>query len=166
MSERGLEPGWEPGRRLGVHRAPAGLLDRALHRAAVPGPPAGRRTAVLLGVAAGLLVGLALSAGWRAREPVSGASAPGIAEAPAQPVRFVLHAPDAHAVGVAGSWNDWDPASTALHPGPDGVFFATVNLPPGQYEYSFVVDGQWQPDPAAPLSRDDGFGRRNSVVSL
>jgi hypothetical protein len=39
-------------------------------------------------------------------------------------------------------------------------------LPAGQHQYAFVVDGaRWVADPGAPAV-DDGFGRRNSVLSL
>ena len=82
-------------------------------------------------------------------------------------VRFVLAAPDAHAVSVAGSFNQWDPQATPLvRSGSRGMWTATLELPAGQHQYVFVVDGvRWVPDPAAPAV-DDGFGRRNSVLSL
>ena len=48
----------------------------------------------------------------------------------------------------------------------DGVWTATLTLPVGQHQYTFVVDGtQWVPDPSAPAI-DDGFGRRNSVLAV
>ena len=82
-------------------------------------------------------------------------------------VRFVLVAPDAHGVSLAGTFNQWDPTATPLvRSGPSGVWTATLSLPAGQHQYAFVVDGQrWVPDPAAPAI-DDGFGRRNSVLTL
>lgn len=82
-------------------------------------------------------------------------------------VRFVLVAPDAHAVSLAGTFNQWDANATPLvRSGPAGVWTATLSLPAGQHQYAFVVDGQqWVPDPAAPAV-DDGFGRRNSVLTL
>jgi len=82
-------------------------------------------------------------------------------------VRFVLVAPEAHAVSLAGTFNQWDATATPLvRSGPSGVWTATLTLPAGQHQYAFVVDGQrWVPDPAAPAV-DDGFGRRNSVLTL
>jgi hypothetical protein len=82
-------------------------------------------------------------------------------------VRFVLTAPDARAVNVAGSFNGWDVQATPLvRTGSPGVWTATITLPVGQHQYAFVVDGvRWVPDPAAPAV-DDGFGRRNSVLTL
>lgn len=82
-------------------------------------------------------------------------------------VRFVLVAPEAHAVSLAGTFNQWDARATPLvRSGPTGVWTATLTLPAGQHQYAFVVDGQrWVPDPGAPAV-DDGFGRRNSVLTL
>ncbi len=82
-------------------------------------------------------------------------------------VRFVLFAPEAQQVSLAGTFNQWDPAATPLvRSEAPGVWTATLILPAGQHQYSFVVDGaRWVADPAAPAV-DDGFGRRNSVLSL
>jgi hypothetical protein len=82
-------------------------------------------------------------------------------------VKFVLFAPAARQVALAGTFNAWDADVTPLRRvSSDGVWTVTIALPAGQHQYGFVVDGQrWVPDPAAP-SVDDGFGRRNSVLSL
>jgi hypothetical protein len=81
-------------------------------------------------------------------------------------VRFILSAPDAHAVSVAGTFNQWNVSATPLMRTSAGVWTATLTLPAGQHQYVFVVDGvRWVPDPAAPAV-DDGFGRRNSVLTL
>lgn len=82
-------------------------------------------------------------------------------------VRFVLYAPGAKRVTVAGTFNQWDQnAAPLIAAGTDGVWMTTLALPVGQHQYAFVVDGQrWVADPAAP-AMDDGFGRRNSVVSV
>ncbi len=82
-------------------------------------------------------------------------------------VRFVLYAPGAKRVTVAGTFNQWDQNAAPLVPaGSQGVWAATLALPVGQHQYAFVVDGRrWVADPAAP-GIDDGFGRRNSVVAV
>jgi hypothetical protein len=82
-------------------------------------------------------------------------------------VRFVLFAPEAQQVALAGTFNQWDQAATPLvRTGTPGVWAATLTLPAGQHQYAFVVDGaRWVPDPGAPTV-DDGFGRRNSVLAL
>ena len=82
-------------------------------------------------------------------------------------VRFELYAPRASHVALAGTFNRWDPAAAPLvRVGKDGMWTVTIALPSGQHQYGFIVDGRnWIPDPAAPTV-DDGFGRRNSVVSV
>lgn len=81
-------------------------------------------------------------------------------------VRFVLSAPEARAVALAGTFNQWDAKATPLVRTDGGVWTATIRLPAGEHQYAFVVDGaRWIPDPAAPAV-DDGFGRRNSVLTL
>jgi len=80
---------------------------------------------------------------------------------------FSIGAPDARTVAVAGSFNRWDPNDHPLS-GPDrhGRWAVTVPLPPGRYEYLFVIDGTiWVLDPAAP-SVDNGLGERNSIVTV
>jgi hypothetical protein len=82
-------------------------------------------------------------------------------------VRFVLHAPGAKRVTVAGTFNQWDQDAAPLVPaGTSGVWTTTLAVPVGQHQYAFVVDGRrWVADPAAPAV-NDGFGRRNSVVAV
>jgi Glycogen recognition site of AMP-activated protein kinase len=118
-----------------------------------------RRLTWLLAPALAAAAALALWLG-RANPPVS---APGGMVT----VRFVLVAPGAHQVSVAGTFNRWDPSATPLvHTGSADMWVATLSLPPGQHQYAFVVDGvRWVPDPTAPAI-DDGFGRRNSVLTL
>lgn len=70
-------------------------------------------------------------------------------------------------VGVAGSFNDWRPQATPMRRADDGSWSVTVELPPGAYQYLFVIDGSaWVADPAAARTLEDGFGRRNSLVVI
>jgi len=96
------------------------------------------------------------------------AIAPATAVAPESVfVKFILFAPAAKQVTLAGTFNRWDAGTTPLaRVGEDGVWTVTLGLPVGQHQYAFVVDGQrWVVDPAAPAV-DDGFGRKNNVVSV
>jgi 1,4-alpha-glucan branching enzyme len=82
-------------------------------------------------------------------------------------VTFAIVAPEARTVAVAGTFNRWDANSHPLS-GPDrhGRWAETVPLPPGRYEYLFIVNGtEWVPDALAP-SVDNGLGGRNSVVTV
>ena len=45
------------------------------------------------------------------------------------------------------------------------LFSVSVPLAAGRHVYAFVVDGNdWVADPQAPLSPEQWFGQRNSVV--
>jgi hypothetical protein len=79
-------------------------------------------------------------------------------------VKFVLVAPQAAQVSVVGDFNGWSPTATPMSR-QGGTWTVAVPLEPGRHIYAFVVNGeQWMPDPAAPLSPEDGFGVSNSVV--
>jgi len=82
-------------------------------------------------------------------------------------VRFSYSGPRATSVSIVGSFNHWDPDKDRLT-GPDrnGVWTVVLPLPPGHYEYRFVINGkEWVLDPWAP-SEDDGLGDRNSLFVL
>lgn len=82
-------------------------------------------------------------------------------------VEFVLEAPDAGSVAVAGDFTGWDPGISLEDPDGDGVWSGRARLGPGVHEYMFVVDGsRWVTDPYAPSYADDGFGNRNAVLAI
>ncbi len=79
-------------------------------------------------------------------------------------VRFVFIDAAATRVAVAGSFNQW---SSSTHPlirdAGRPRWTATVRLPPGEYQFMFVVDGTWITPPSAEDYADDGFGTRNGI---
>lgn len=80
-------------------------------------------------------------------------------------VQFVYVGPQAQAVSLVGSFNDWDPSANPLRQdGTHGVWTAEVPLKRGHHEYAFNVDGRWVPDYDAPLGASDEFGVANSVI--
>ncbi len=82
-------------------------------------------------------------------------------------VQFVISAPDARTVALAGDFNEWDPSIQLADPDGDGLWSGRVALEPGVHEYMFVIDGsEWRPDPNAISYTDDGFGQRNSVLAV
>ena len=89
------------------------------------------------------------------------------AETP-KPPRVVLELvnPAARQVFVAGSFNNWQPEQTPLMAAGNGRWMGNLNVAPGQYEYLFVVDGQWLPDPNAKQTVENPFGGRNSVLTV
>jgi hypothetical protein len=88
----------------------------------------------------------------------------GASQLPVSDTVFVFVAPQAGAVSLVGDFNDWDASKAPLVRVPNsGLWKVTVPLPAGRHLYQFVVDGNWLPDPGAPIAGDDGFGRSNSV---
>ncbi|MFW6193204.1 MAG: glycoside hydrolase family 13 [Gemmatimonadota bacterium] len=95
------------------------------------------------------------------------ATAPPQAAGPDVYVEFVLEAPDAGSVAVAGDFTGWEPEIALEDPDGDGVWSGRARLGPGVHEYMFVVDGsEWVTDPYAPRYADDGFGNRNAVLAI
>jgi hypothetical protein len=94
-------------------------------------------------------------------------SAPAAAT-PLRPVAFVVYAPAAQTVSLAGDFNDWSTGATPLKPvGSSGAWVVTVPLEPGRYRYAFVVNGtQWITDPGAPRAPGDDFGAPSSVLTV
>ncbi len=82
-------------------------------------------------------------------------------------VQFVVDAPSAETVHLAGDFNDWQPTVSLEDADGDGVWSGRVALKPGVHEYMFVIDGDdWMTDPNATSYQDDGFGQRNAVVAV
>ncbi|MEW6753146.1 MAG: glycogen-binding domain-containing protein [Candidatus Latescibacterota bacterium] len=81
-------------------------------------------------------------------------------------VNFALHAPQARQVHLAGSFNDWNPTAKPLRPDKKGVWRTWLNLPPGQYEYLFVVDQEWRPDPGCTEHSQNPYGSHNCILRV
>ncbi|NNF06642.1 MAG: hypothetical protein HKN21_07765 [Candidatus Eisenbacteria bacterium] len=71
-------------------------------------------------------------------------------------------------ISVAGTFNDWTVGKSPLtDPDGDGVYETTVLLAPGDYQYKFVIDGNWTTDrEGADDFADDGFGGQNSIIRV
>lgn len=82
------------------------------------------------------------------------------------PVTFALQETDAQHVSVIGSFNSWESGQHEMHLNQErNQWVLTVMLPPGQYEYAFLINGEKVvSDPKAVFTRSDGFGSRNSVI--
>lgn len=85
-------------------------------------------------------------------------------------VLFQFYAPSAKIVYLVGDFNGWghpvngvvkDPSAAMEDPDGDGIWTKVLKLPPGRYEYKFVVDGdRWYTDPANEMVSSYG----NSVI--
>lgn len=89
-----------------------------------------------------------------------------------KPVTLGCRAPAAQTVCVAGTFNDWHPEATPMTRDDEGEWTVELDIPPGRYEFKFVVDGQWCCEPG----RDDAnlececvpnpFGTMNRVLDV
>ena len=79
------------------------------------------------------------------------------------PVRIEFHHDKAQAVFIAGTFNDWNPTATPLIALGEGRWVKELALPPGRYEYRFVVDGEWVSNTEATEHVTNAFGTCNSV---
>ena len=90
------------------------------------------------------------------------------AAAPAKKaVTFTVHAENGKSVFLAGSFNEWSTTAKKMaYKAKDGLYAATVQLAPGEYQYKFVVDGEWRLDSANPNFVPNNFGTLNSLLKV
>lgn len=82
-------------------------------------------------------------------------------------VQFLLSAPEASSVAVAGDFDGWKGSHALQDPDGDGLWTGRVPVRPGVHAYMFLVDGStWVTDPEAERYADDGFGNRNAVLAV
>lgn len=81
-------------------------------------------------------------------------------------IEFQLYQPGASEVFLAGTFNQWDPKATPLRRQPNGQWITAVMLKPGEYEYKFVIDGNWQTDPLSSRLVPNSFDGFNSLVEV
>ena len=103
------------------------------------------------------------------------ASAPEVAEedlaAGIEPAReVVVRFRDRRAsdVRIAGDFNGWVPdkgvRSLIEADGDVRIWTKILLLPPGRYQYRYVVDGEWREDPENPEGVASHVGGRNSIL--
>ncbi|XP_038073265.1 5'-AMP-activated protein kinase subunit beta-2-like [Patiria miniata] len=66
-------------------------------------------------------------------------------------------------VFISGSFNHW--ASKIPLNKSQGDFTTILDLPEGEYQYKYFVDGQWQHNPKQPTKNNE-FGATNNVLSV
>jgi 1,4-alpha-glucan branching enzyme len=73
--------------------------------------------------------------------------------------------PDAKEVYLVGDFNEWNPTADRMSRW-KGTFRRRISLEPGEYQYKFLVDGQWHNDPTAAAQVPNEFGTLNSVIRV
>ena len=76
---------------------------------------------------------------------------------------FGLLAPQARSVFLAGNFNQWNLSSHPLKKDKRGIWKISLALNPGQYEYRFHVDGEWQNDSNCSSFVENPFGTLNCL---
>ena len=81
-------------------------------------------------------------------------------------VTLAIREPAAKQVSLSGEFNGWSSEAAPMKPRHGGLWETTVALAPGRYQYKFVVDGNWVPDPQAHENVWNPHGTLNSVVEV
>ena len=81
-------------------------------------------------------------------------------------VTFSLSAPGAKDVCLTGTFNNWDIRKHHMKQNEDGVWTKTVIIPPGTYEYKYIVGDEWWHDPANENVAYNEHGTLNSLITI
>ena len=81
-----------------------------------------------------------------------------------KPVRFGYFNADAREVYLVGSFNNWDPHANPMTRDAMGDWSVELTLPPGEYHYRLMVDGEWRDDPNAQQTAMNVYGGFDAVV--
>ena len=117
----------------------------------------------MLGTAAGRFVnaGLSMRLGRRA----GALPAPAGVRAPGPGMtRVSIKADDARRVELAGDFNQWKPVVASR--AENGVWYADLDLPQGEYRYAFRIDGKEWRVPEGVAAVDDEFGGKSAWLTV
>ena len=105
-------------------------------------------------------------------ETVAADAARALAGQEVDPREVLIHFQDDGAadVRIAGDFNGWVPDKDVLSrvdaAGAHRVWTKVLRLPPGTYQYRYIVDGEWRTDPSNPESMPGPMGQPNSVLHV
>lgn len=112
---------------------------------------------------AGLALGAAVLFIWPISAPVP---MPSTVVSREIPHRFIIYRPDVDQADIIGTFTRWQPIPMKKI-GASGYWGLTINLPAGEYQYSYLVeDGQQIIDPTVPERIQDDFGGENSIITI
>ena len=69
-------------------------------------------------------------------------------------------------VFLAGSFNNWQMTTPMTDKQRPGHYTRRLLLEPGEYQYKFVVNGEWRLDGSNPCFAPNGFGELNSLLKV
>jgi len=79
---------------------------------------------------------------------------------------FSLEAPHAKEVILMADFNNWDKKTHPMKQDKNGFWDKIVIIPPGRYEYKFLVDEEWWHDPKNQEVCYNKHGTLNSVITV
>jgi len=80
-------------------------------------------------------------------------------------VSFYLRIPEAKEIYLAGDFNNWDKSSLPLNRDSKGAWRKTLTLKKGEYQYRYIVDGEWYTDPNKEQCPNP-FGTQNNLLKV
>lgn len=79
---------------------------------------------------------------------------------------FEYYAPGAQSAALAGAFNEWNPSRHPLKNEEGGWWRIALRLPPGRYEYRYLIDGIWENDQRPVICVPNPFGSWNCVIEV
>ena len=80
-----------------------------------------------------------------------------------------LRSPGCRSASIVGSWNDWGQRYDLARMGEGeiaaGDFVGLLALPPGRYEFKFIIDGKWRTSDGWPVVADSR-GILNNILEV
>ena len=78
-----------------------------------------------------------------------------------------LEASEGAMVQIAGDFNKWVPEPLHLAESQGrALWHKTIPLRQGSYEYKYLVNGLWMPDPDNERTVEDSYGGVNSIINV
>jgi len=81
-------------------------------------------------------------------------------------VTFSFESVDAKEVILMGDFNNWNAKKHPMKSNGNGMWKKSLVIPPGRYEYKFLVDRQWKEDPHNDQTCLNCFGTCNNVINM
>ena len=81
-------------------------------------------------------------------------------------VHVRVFSPDAEKVAITGDFSNWHEEGQPLSRGRWGIWYTTIKLLPGDYQYRLRIDNQWADHDDAAERVPNLFGGENCILSV
>lgn len=81
-------------------------------------------------------------------------------------VPFTVVVQGAREVVLTGEFTGWSKDKVRLYPAGPGEWGVQLELPPGEYQYRLIVDGEWRDDPQGKKMVPNPFGTQNCILTV